>query len=178
MKKVITHIDCPKEWESENDWDSHRGLLWLALQNTNGDVREFGMGHGSTLLIDKICETQNRDFNSEETNTIWLEEVYKSYDNWWGNLIAIVDDYSDMELDNHGLLFVDCAPAEERKKVIEKNKDTCEVIVVHDTETGAEYVYGLSQILSTFKYRLDYQPEGKPHTTAVSNHINVCEWVK
>lgn len=177
MTKTVTHIDCPKEWESTNDWDSHRGLLWLSLINTTGDVREFGMGHGSTVLIDKMCDLQKRNFNSEETNIDWVEEVHKSYDNWWGNLLYIVDDYSDLELEPHGLLFVDCAPAEERKNVIERNKDICDVIVVHDSEIGSDYVYGMKGVLSTFKYRIDYKPEGKPQTTAVSNTIDVTKWL-
>jgi hypothetical protein len=177
MTKTVTNIDCPKEWDSDNDYDSHRPLLWLSLKNTVGNVREFGMGYGSTLLMDKMCESQNRAFNSEETNAEWVEKVYKSYNKWWGNLMCIMDDYSDLELEPHGLLFVDCAPGEERKKVIEINKDICDVIVVHDTELGADYVYHMSEVLSTFKYRLDYQPEGKPHTSCISNIINVCSWV-
>ena len=76
-----------------------------------------------------------------------------------------------------GLMFIDAAPAEIRKLLISKYKDI-PVMVIHDTEPGAEYVYGMNEVLSSFKYRLDYQPEGKPHTTAVSNYINVCEWVK
>lgn len=171
-------INCPKEWEDVDDYSSHRPLLWLSLKNTVGNVREFGMGHGSTVLIDKMCESQNRFFNSEETNVDWLEEVHNSYDNWWGNLIHIIDNYSDMELEPHGLLFVDSAPGEERKIIIERNKDICDVIVVHDTEEGANYVYGMKEVLGTFKYRLDYEPIGKPRTTAVSNTVDVTKWVQ
>jgi len=178
MTKTVTHIDCPKEWESIDDYSSHRPLLYLSLVNTVGNVREFGMGHGSTVLMDKMCESQNRFFNSEETNVDWLEQVHNSYDNWWGNLIHIIDDYSDMELEPHGLLFVDSAPGEERKIIIEKNKDICDVIVVHDSEKSSQFCYGLEPCLSLFKYRLDYEPIGKPHTTAVSNTVDVTKWVQ
>lgn len=73
-------------------------------------------------------------------------------------------------------MFIDGKPGEQRKELIEKHRNNAHVIVVHDTEPGAEYVYGMAEILSTFKYRLDYEPEGEPHTTAVSNFINVCDW--
>ena len=170
MRKTVTHIDCPKIWESESDWDSHKNLLWLALKNTSEYVVEMGMGFGSTPIIDLECKMSNRVFYSYETNRDWYLKMImisgKTY---------LIDDYLKQEIGNPEVLFVDCAPAEVRKDLIEKWKDV-PIIVVHDTEEGAEYVYGLSKILSTFRYRLDYAPEGKPHTTVVSNTVNVTEW--
>ncbi|MCL5459945.1 hypothetical protein M3M33_15010, partial [Loigolactobacillus coryniformis] len=73
MKKVITHIDCPKEWESENDYDSHRELLYLILSNDKEShpVAEFGSGFGSTFLLRDYCKEHNRGFESYETDEIW-----------------------------------------------------------------------------------------------------------
>jgi hypothetical protein len=75
-----------------------------------------------------------------------------------------------------GLMFIDCAPAEDRRALVSLFKNIDGVLIIHDTEPGAEYVYGLKEILSTFKYRKDYAPEGKPWTTAVSNFIDVSKW--
>jgi hypothetical protein len=79
----------------------------------------------------------------------------------------------------HALVFIDLAPAEKRKVILSmlEEREMSDMFVIHDTEDGAEYVYGMKEILSTFKYRLDYQPEGKPRTTAVSNFIDVTKWV-
>jgi hypothetical protein len=79
--------------------------------------------------------------------------------------------------ENLSILFVDSAPGEERKEVIKKYLHRADVIIAHDVEPGAEYVYGMTPILSTFKYRLDFTPEGKPHTCVVSNVIDVTQWI-
>ena len=110
MRKTVTHINCPKEWESESDWDSHKNLLWLALKNTSEYVVEMGMGFGSTPIIDLECKMSNRVFYSYETNRDWYLKMImisgKTY---------LIDDYLKQEIGNPEVLFVDCAPAEVRK---------------------------------------------------------------
>jgi len=185
MKKVITHIDCPKEWESENDWDSHRPLLYLACKNTDskdGLRIEFGCGYGSSELLSNYYKGKHnfldgrlsgQAFLSFDNNKIWADKFPET-------IFNETYEYALLNSNNAIFCFVDCAPAELRKDIVNYlTKNTFGVVIVHDTEQGADYVYKLSDILShNFKYRLDYQPEGKPHTTAVSNSINVCEWVK
>lgn len=182
MSIEITNIACPKEWESENDFDSHRPALWLALQNTKGRVVELGMGYGSTLLLGKWCCLQDRWFASWDTNKEWYEKIAKAPKYIEGAMaLSLCKDYLNhhvrKDIIRASLLFVDCAPAEIRRQIIWEYKDSPLVIVVHDTEPGAEYVYGLSGILSTFKYRIDYKPEGNPATTIVSDTIDITKWI-
>lgn len=189
MRAVTRHIEgVPEEWQSTNDWDSHRPLLWLASTKFNG-ICEVGMGDGSTPLLVKWLNEKptNRFLISAENNDDWSSKYLDGYDlkfvdlEWCyhqkGN--HMVHKCKDIFDFNGGgdIIFVDCAPGIARKKIIERNKDAYKVILVHDTESGADYVYQMSEILSAFKYRLDYQPEGKPHTTAVSNTVNVCSWI-
>ena len=172
MTKTVTHINCNKEWWSESDWDSHRPCLWLAVSKMDAkdSIYEFGSGNGSTTLL----ANTKRWFNSYETNKEWSDKFIHT---------VHVDDYDNIkfpngELSNEvGVLFVDCAPAEIRKDLIDKWRNNAKVIVAHDTEIGSDYCYGMKDVLSSFKYRLDYQPEGKPATTIVSETINVAEWI-
>jgi hypothetical protein len=175
--KVLSHIDCPKEWESENDFDSHRELLWLCVNNVSDCRRkavfEMGCGYGSTKLLYDFCNQNEVGFSSVDTNKEWADRFTKE------THLITTETYMNV-LDPYlptGILFVDCAPAEIRKDIIEKYRDDVDVIVAHDSEPGAEFCYGMSKILSTFKYRIDYRPEGKPHTTAVSNFINLEQWI-
>lgn len=172
MRRTVAYIDCPDYYNSENDWDSHKPMLNLCLNNTKGYVVEMGMGFGSTPMISFHCNINSRVFYSYETNREWYNKC-AMFD--CGKILT--DDYLMQDIGDVDLLFVDAAPGEVRKKLIDKYKDIVGVIVVHDTEPGAEYVYGMNEVLSTFKYRLDYTPEGKPHTTAVSNTVNVSEWI-
>lgn len=180
MKKVITHIDSSIFFESESDWDSHKPLLGIALykQNDSLPIVELGCGKGSTPAITQTLHTEDSSpFLTVDNNIEYLELIKDDVSGC--GIALLVKDYFDLQIiDQIGLLFIDCAPGEIRKDLIKKYELQANVIIVHDTELGAEYVYGMNEVLSSFRYRLDYQPEEKPHTTAVSNYINVCEWVK
>jgi len=168
MTKTVTHIDCPEEWESDNDWDSHRPLLWLSLVNSKGTVMELGSGEGSTELSRKYCKENGRSFSSYDSNKEYAEKYNAEYIPDWDNIVF----YPYV-----GLLFVDHAPGENRNYWLWRMSQRSQIIVAHDTEEGADYVYHMAEELAKFKYRLDYQPKGKPHTTAVSNFIDVTQWV-
>lgn len=166
MIKTRSKIQAPEDWLSDNDWDSHKPALWFALKNTSGDVVELGSGFGSTPFLKLYCAENNRDFVTYETNKEWAEKSGSIFTGTYFKELGKID-----------LLFVDAAPGEIRKELINFYKDVANVIVVHDVESGAEYVYGMGAILSSFKNRLNYEPAGKPHTAIVSNNVNVCEWL-
>lgn len=162
-------MTLPEEWRSTNDYDSHIELLYTSLINTSGNAVELGCGYGSTLLIREYCEKNDRKFVSLENNTEWAKK-FSSH--------VVSENYHEADLFMPcGLLFIDSKPGEDRKHLIADYAHKADVIVVHDSEIGAEYVYGLSNVLNSFKFRLDYKPEGKPGTTAVSNFIDVRQWI-
>ncbi len=169
MGVSVKHIDTPQEWEDGGDFYSHRPLLYLTFNRTIGVIIEFGCGKGSTELTRGYCKEKKRLFFSFETNEEWANEMGATH---------IKDSYLSI---SHGekmpVIFVDSAPSEERKYLIAKYAYSAEAIIVHDTEPGSDWAYKTNEILSTFKYRLDFRPEGSPHTTVVSNFVNVEKWV-
>ena len=175
MHKIITEIKCPKEWEIEDDYSSHRPILWLCCQYVLPfqPITELGCGEGSTKLLYNFKKEQGDNFVSYETNQEYVER-YKKY-------TTKVDNYLEIDLlelpFKQGLLFIDCAPGEIRKDLIEKHKNHTDCIVVHDTEEGALDIYGIREVLNSFKYRLDFMPKGMPGTTAISNFIDVTKYV-
>lgn len=169
MTKSVTHINCPEEWGIKDDYSSHRPALWLALSNTSGDVIELGCGEGSTELMSDYCFNvkRRRKFISFEKNAAWAEKIGAMK----------VDDYKSINPMFCGMVFIDSAPGEERKYLIARYFHCADVVVVHDTEGGAYHVYQMEEIIQTFKYRLDFTPDGMPHTTILSNSIDVTKWV-
>ena len=157
------------EWHITSDWDSHRPALLCALENTKGTVVELGCGFGSTQLLYDYCVKNKRQFWSFDTNKEWANK-------FWVITNAIDDYFKNVHLNNIDLLFVDCAPAEIRKELIEKYADIAKVIVVHDSEESSSFCYDLIGILSTLKYRINYEPRGNPHTTIISNFIDISKW--
>lgn len=193
MTKTINRITVPEEWESTNEWDSHRPLLYLAINEVPHETfHEYGMGDGSTPLLRKWynkINTLGKEYYSYESNKDWAEKYltdeYKKSpyrDNVFvlkNHAIAIIDDYVKWNILDEAILFVDSAPGEQRKEIIAKHASKALVILVHDSEDDANYVYGMANILSTFKYKLDYKPEKfNAHTTAVSNFINITKWAE
>lgn len=157
----------PDDFLPDSDWNSHRPLLWLALQHLNGLVVELGCGDGSTPLFCKEYCLSGRPFYSFETNKEWADK--------FKGITQLVDSYFDQpSLPPIDILFIDSAPGEERARLIEEYRYKAKVIIVHDTEPGAEYVYHMKEVLSKFRYRRDLQ--GKPQTTAVSDTYDFAEW--
>lgn len=168
MRKQITHIDCPEEFWITDAWGSHRPFLWLVLNKLKPDFAvECGIGYNSTLLIDSMCDK----FLALETDPEW----YDKFTYILKGVTMNTDSWESVRPIKADFLFVDCKPGESRKMIIEKCANTSKVIVAHDTEINANHVYGMEPVLSTFKYRLDFCPDGLPWTTAVSNFIDVTK---
>lgn len=179
MTATVKHIDCPKEWETQDDYGSHLPLLWLTLNKVKDiPVTEFGCGLSSTPLLANLCMEQDRGFEFVDTDKDWIEKVNKvlRVEGLFPES-TLVGSCLDVDWIGNEIIFVDSKPGEERKDIIEKWRNHCPVIIAHDVESGAEYVYGMNKVLNSFKYRLYFQPEGKPHTCVVSNTVNVTTWI-
>lgn len=148
-------------------------MLWVALENMEGGpVVEMGSGEGSTPLINQYCQTYGNRFYSFESNPDWFAKMSNR-----DLPLFFVKDWQTFDIGFHiGLLFVDHSPGERRKYDIEKYANRADIILAHDTEMAADYGYKMSGILSKFKYRFDFRPDGFAHTTAVSNFIDVSQW--
>ena len=173
MKPFCEQID---PFTVTSKYNSHRPVLKVALTNiTEGTIIEFGMGEGSTEILSMAAKEQERRFISYENNPEWYAKMVRLHSPY--NNLKFVTDWDKASIIKCAILFVDHAPAERRKIEIERFKGKAEVIIVHDTEDSAEYVYGLKETLSLFKYRNDLQQSDMPRTTIVSDTINVNKWL-
>lgn len=149
----------------KGNWDNHRPLLLLALELTTGPAIEFGAGEGSTPWLRNYLAENNRSFLTYESNMEWAEMTGSYYVTSWEN----PELYRDC-----AVCFIDHAPGEHRKVAVERMADKADIIVVHDTELNGAGDYQLEPILSTFKFRLNYNRlGGGAGATAVSNTIDL-----
>lgn len=153
------------------DYDSHRPMLWMALEHIKpGLAVEFGCGYGSTQLLHRYCQMQARNFISFETNAEYAKK--------FPTIVTKIGDYFWANAHNNEpvtIVFIDSAPGEQRAALLKYWANT-PVLIVHDTEPGAEHVYKIQDALNSFKYRCDLIIEGKPQTTAVSNVYDFERW--
>jgi hypothetical protein len=158
-------------------WNSYLPLLWLALENTQGDVIELGMGSGSTEKLHEYCKANARMLYSYETDI----EFYRQFEKFRSqrHVMDYVGNNWQIMQERHrgpiGVLFSDEAPGEYRKYNISMFCNTAQVIVVHDSEAGSDHGYKLSLVAPLFKYRKDFEYPGA-NATAFSNFIDVNKW--
>lgn len=161
-------MTLPEEWKITCDYDSHKPLLYCALQNNKEchPVAEFGSGFGSTFLLREYCQSHGMKFETWDTDKEWCLQTGATF----------VESCKNISLPMGYIIFIDSKPGEERKDLIKNNKYKY-ILIIHDTEEGALDIYGIRDVLKEFKFRLDFKPEGAPGTTAVSNSIDVSKWI-
>ena len=150
-------------------------LLFKALESTDGEVLEFGMGHGSTPLLNEYATKSERTLKSFDYNEEWrvkfdnlLNEYHQSdLVKDWKMVYASIKDAS--------VIFIDQSPGEERKETIQNYKDTTGILVIHDTEPTGAGDYQMRQYFNLFKYKVEVKTEGA-WATALSNEIDITKW--
>lgn len=160
----------------DNAYESHKPMLWMALEHIKpGLVVEFGCGMGSTPVLHRYCTLQDRPFDSLEINKEWADK-FPGITQW-----VLDEDYYGFHNSSWSevpipILFIDSAPGEDRAKLLRWYGNVATVLIVHDTEPKAEYVYHIQDALNSFKYRCDLIIDGYPQTTAVSNIYDFERW--
>lgn len=152
-----------------SNYDSHRPLLWSALEATTGLVVEMGCGYGSTPFLTEYCAERKRELLSYENNEEWYKKMKDEFPH-----IKFVKNWDFVQC-RPSVLFCDHAPGERRKVDIYRFSDWAEIIVAHDTELAADHGYKMRAELKNFKYLIDYETDGA-WCTAVSNFIDVTKF--
>ena len=162
--------------ECLSGWNSHLPLLWQALESTDGEVVELGMGIGSTPQLHEYCHNAKRQLFSYDNNL----EYYKKFEflRKPGHAIEYTQDWLE-PVERHrymlGVLLSDEAPGHMRKYNIAIFAQNVHVIVVHDTEVKHDHGYLISLVRPLFKYSRDYVFD-QVGATAFSNFIDVSQW--
>lgn len=138
---------------------NHRFLLWDALEATDGNIIEFGSGHGSTPFLKAYANDSKRNFESFENNQEWANATGANF----------ITDWDSVNFNHCSVLLIDHAPGERRKIDIKRFSNHCDIMIVHDTEPAADHGYQMRGPLSEFKFIKEYQSAGA-WATMVSNN--------
>ena len=148
---------------------THLPLLMKAMEVSTGRVAEIGAGFFSTPYLHWQTYLQRRKLVTFENDLKFLR-FFDRYQTEWHDLVPVTD-WDTIDLSSEwGVALIDHAPAERRIQEIKRLADTCDFIVVHDTEGRREGYYHYRDTLATFKYRKDFTAV-RPHTCVVSNRI-------
>lgn len=153
-------------------------ILWKALEETEGDVVELGMGDGSTNKLHTYCWDNNRALASYESNLEWYRK-YEDYNGWNHKIEYVGVNWQILHEQQCGkqigVLFSDEAPGEQRKYNISMFCNTAQVIIAHDADESTDHGYKYSLVKPLFKYHKLHEYPGAS-TIALSNFIDVSLW--
>jgi len=152
-------------------------LLFKALTELKGTILELGTGYGSTwILNDFVTKFKDYKLHSYEEKREWLEKF--THLNSANHELNFVTDWREVKRKHPDaeIIFVDHAPGEDRKEIIQEYKDTKGIVVCHDTEPAADYGYQMRQYFSLFKYVVEVKTDGA-WATALSNEIDLTKWI-
>lgn len=159
-------------------WNSYLPLLWMALENTSGDVVELGMGDGSTRKLHEYCKVNARNLYSYETNAEWFAKF--EHLRTAKHKVEYVGHNWEIMLEAHrwpiGVLFSDEAPGDMRKYNVSMFSLLAQVVIAHDAEESNDHGYRFSWVKPLFKYFKLHESPGAS-TAAFSNFVDVTKWV-
>lgn len=158
-------------------WSTHLPLLWEALEATEGEVVELGIGNGSTPKLHEYCKAKGRPLFSYENNINW----YRKFEHLRTGTHRIEYTQSWFEpIERHrytiGVLFSDEAPGEMRKYNISMFCNTAQVVVAHDSEKENHVGYRYDLVHPLFKYHINVATIPGPESAAFSNFIDVTKF--
>lgn len=120
----------------------------------SGAVLELGAGRYSTPVLHALCAATKRRLLTLDGNAAWIDQftAFRSAT----HAIELVSDWNTVvPSEEWAVVFVDHAPAEQRAVEIEKFRESCEIMIVHDTEDMVHYGYPAA--LARFVHRMDYK---------------------
>jgi hypothetical protein len=153
---------------------THLPFLMKAMDVSRGRVAEFGAGFFSTPFLHWETYIQKRKLFTFENNSEFIK-LFDRYKTEWHEIV-IVTNWDDIDLSGKwGVALIDHAPKERRIEEIKRIANSCDYIVIHDTQGSRENVFHYQDTLATFKYRKDFTIV-RPHTCVVSNLVNLDAW--
>jgi len=125
----------------QNDpFATHQIFLKHYIQQTSGDIVEFGTGHGSTPLILDLIKNTDRRLISVESNKSWFDEMQEMYPesnqhqyhfvtNWEEDIISLAS-----KLNALSVCFIDSDPWQSRTLAMEHFKNKADYVIIHDVD--------------------------------------------
>ena len=159
---------------------THMPVLLKVIAKTKGDVCEVGGGFNSTPLLHWMC--RDRKLVTYENN----EDYYRFARHFRSKIHKVrkVDVWEDMDFDHHwSVVLIDHrADGDFDTRGMQRGDDAikfknADILILHDTEPENYKHYRYDLVFPKYKYRADWT-DCKPHTSIVSNTIDVTKWLE
>jgi hypothetical protein len=154
---------------------THLPVLMRVMEVSSGRVAEFGAGFFSTPFLHWKTYLQKRPLVTFENNLEFIK-LFDRYQTDWHEVVPVTD-WDAIDLSGEwSVALIDHAPKERRIEEIKRLANTCDYLVIHDTQGRRENVFHYRDTLATFKYRKDFTSV-RPHTCVVSNRVSLDDLI-
>jgi hypothetical protein len=120
---------------------THQCVLQKYIQETSGDIIEFGIGYGSTPLIMDLIKNTNRVLYSLESDKSWVDkirnEIPESSQHKYVHIIDWEHDIPKLAIDLHSnfsVCFIDSSPWSSRELAMQYFDKKTDYVIVHDVD--------------------------------------------
>ncbi len=160
------------------NYGSHLGALIKAVEKTDGDILELGMGVFSTPYLHYSAILRNRKLVSYENFKEWLQFFIDYRYECPNHEIHFVEKYSDAPIDKEwDIVLIDQTPDSSRSEEIRRLAWKAKYIVIHDANPSNDKVTHYSEIYPLFKYKIDWHGDHN-RATILSNFIDLEDFWK
>ncbi len=158
-------------------YSTHLPVLMEVMKRTTGDVLELGPGVFSTPVLHWLCQAQNRNLLTIESDKKWLNFCMKYYRTPLHKFLLVGDWNEAREpiSKEWDVALVDLSPDPMRAEMIKVLADKAKYIIIHDADDVQEKHYHYSTIYPLFKYRYNFT-EVEPATTVLSNFVDLKDF--
>lgn len=127
-----------KNSRPNDPYATHQKFLESYIRKTNGDIIEFGTGHGSTGFILDLINGTNRKLLSLENNEEWYSKMIKEYPPTSTHEYIFVKNWeetiSKLNKEQFQIVFIDQSPWEARVWTLDHFLETADYILIHDVD--------------------------------------------
>ena len=119
---------------------THQEFLKLYVEKTQGDIIEFGIGHGSTGFILELIKNTGRKLTSVENNKGWFDEIRGQYpESEQHEYVFVQDDdwnatITSFDPSKYCLVFIYQSPWDARTLTMNHFKNDSDYIMIHDVD--------------------------------------------
>ena len=154
---------------THESFGTHKKFLEFYIQQTSGNIIEFGTGDMSTGLILNCLKGTDRKLVSVENNKEWYNKMLTQYPESENHQYIFIDEekygwqavINSMPKFGYSIVFIDQSPWIARRWTMEHFKDTAEYVMIHDVDyfpkndvfgkVISEFEFDFSDISNNFK---------------------------
>ncbi|MBP7119388.1 hypothetical protein KBA63_04870 [Candidatus Woesebacteria bacterium] len=163
------------------NYGTHLAPLIQAVNKTDGDILEIGLGIFSTPYLHYQSFLSKRNLTSIDNVEGWVNRFKSShvsghmYEGPYHKLIT-VNNWNEADIEKPwDVVLIDHSPSERRIEEVKRLANLAKYIIIHDSNPRKDREYHYSQIYPLFKYRTDWTGDANP-ATVLSNFVDLKDF--